>query len=179
MVSERPCQLAKQLYVALHHSDGVRSLDLDDDPPAPRQHRSVDLTDRRGGYRLPFERLEQALQGQPQVFFHHRPRQRVWERRHVVLKVDQFGYDLRRQQVGACAEQLAELHECGPQLLEHLAEMAAYVSRRRRHRDPLQVQNMPEVIALEEKAEAVSDRDFRDLANTLEVARTRDEGWRP
>jgi hypothetical protein len=92
--------------------------------------------------------------------------------------VDQFGDDLRRQQVGARAEQLAKLHECGPQLLEHLAEVTAQMSRRRRDRDPFQVQDMPEVVALEEKAEAVPHRDFRDLANTLEVARTRDEGWR-
>jgi hypothetical protein len=53
------------------------------------------------------------------------------------------------------------------------------VSRRRRGGDTFQAKDMPKVVALEEKTKAVPNRDLRDLADTLEVARARDEGWRP
>ena len=52
------------------------------------------------------------------------------ERAHVVLEAAQLGDDVRRDDVGPRREQLAELDERRPELVEHLAQVAP--ARRRR-----------------------------------------------
>ena len=88
------------------------------------------LADRRGGERLLVELEEQPLDRLAELLLDHALDLRERERPHVVLEAAQLGDDVRRDDVGARREQLAELDERRPELVEHLAQVAA--ARRRR-----------------------------------------------
>src|SRR5205807_1535291 len=83
------------------------------------------------------------------------------KRANVVLQAPELGDDVGGNHIRAGREKLPELDEGRPQLVEHLAQMTA--SRR-----PLAVLVVP--AAFERVAEAVANRDLRDLAQPAEVA---------
>ena len=103
----------------------ARALDLDRDDMAVREHGSVHLADRRGGQRLAVELEEEALDREAEVFEDDALDLLVRERAHVVLEAAELGDDVRRQDVRAHREQLAELDEGRAELVEELAEVLA------------------------------------------------------
>ena len=78
---------------------------------------------------------------------------------------------------GTRGEQLAELDERRPELVEHLAQVPAPLGSHRRSRvglDPRRPRkDVGQLVPLEEVAEAVADRDLSDLGETADLARAR------
>ena len=103
----------------------VGPLHLDNDFVAVRQRRAVHLADRRRRDRRLVEAEEGLLERKTEVGLDDGPRLRERERADVVLQAAQLGDDVRRDDVGPRREQLAELDERRPELVEHLAEAAA------------------------------------------------------
>jgi len=156
------CGLVHQREVGLDLARCVRTLHLDDDTAAVRQRRAMHLPDRRGSERLRIEVGEQPLDRLTELLLDRLLDLRVRERPHVVLQAAQLGDDVRRHDVGARREQLAELDERRPELVEHLAQVPAA-------RRPLDsgIRRPP---ALDRVPEAVAHRDLGDLAQATEVA---------
>ena len=129
------------------------------------------LADRRGGDRRRVEVEERALERQAELALDDLLDLLERERPDVVLQPAQLGDDVRRHDVGPRREQLAELHERRPELVEHLAQVGAALSRgvalERRALAPRQQVGQP--VLLEEVAEAVPHRDLRDLGEPPEV----------
>ena len=98
---------------------------------------------------------------------------RVRERLDVVLEAAELGDDVGRHDVRPGREQLPELDERRPELVEHLAQVAAAqrsASRRRRVR----------AAAVEHEPEAVAHRDLGDLAQAADARGLRaGRGHRP
>ena len=96
------------------------------------------------------------------------------ERLDVVLERAELRDDVRRDDVRAHREQLPELDERRPELVEHLAEVLAARGRRGRvrielHRGPRPRQQVGQLVGLEEVAEAVANCDLRDLREAAEI----------
>ena len=83
-----------------------------------RQRRAVHLADRRGGDRLLVEVEEQPLDRVAEILLDHALGLVERERAHVVLERTQLGDDVGRDDVGPRREQLPELHERRPELVE-------------------------------------------------------------
>ncbi len=169
-----PRGLVQKREVGLDLARRVRPLHLHRDAPAVRERRAVDLADRGGGDRGLVEVEEEPLDRLAELLADHALGVRVRKRANVVLEPAQLEHDVGRDDVRARREQLAELDERRPELVEHLAEVlpprrAGAVPRHRRRVDPLRDQ-VGEAVPLEEVAEAVLDRDLRDLRETAEVA---------
>ena len=100
----------------------ARPLDLHHDPRAVGERGLVHLGDRAGGHRLGLDVLEHVLPRHPELLLHDLHDFLLGERRHLVLERGELLDELRRQEVGPCREDLAELGERGPELLHGLAE---------------------------------------------------------
>ena len=120
------------------------------------------LPDRRGRERLVVELGEQALDRLAELLRDRPLDVRVRERPDVVLEAAQLGDDVGRHDVGPGREQLAELDEGRPELVEHLAQVPA--ARRALDR------RVGRLVALDRIAEAVPDGDLGDLAQTAQTA---------
>src|SRR5581483_11138629 len=120
------------------------------------------LADRRSGERLLLELQEEALERQPELCLDRPARLLERERPDVVLQRAELGDDVGRDDVGPRREQLPELDERRPELVEHLAQMAAPCGRA--------VRIDAVAAALDDVPEAVADRDLRDLAHPADVA---------
>ena len=120
-----PRGLVEQRQVGLDLPRGAGALHLDRDLPPVRQRRAVHLTDRRSGERRLVEVEEEALEREPSVSIASRAcsngngRTSSWSERSSAMTSG------GRYEIGAHREELAELHERGTQLVEHLAEVAA------------------------------------------------------
>ncbi len=140
------------------------------------------LADRGGRDRLLVEVDERLLERQAELFLDHDTNLCEGEWAHIVLEAAQLGDDVRRDDVGPRGEQLAELDEGRPELVEHLSEMAAAVradsgiGARLHARRP--GKDVRQLVPLEEIAEAVPDGDLRNLRETADLARAwaRDHG---
>ena len=171
--------LVEQREVGLDLARGVRALHLDRDLVAVRKHRAVHLADRGGGDRLLVEAEERLLEREPEVGLDHVADLRERERADIVLEAAELEDDVRRHDVGTGRQQLAELDERGAELVEHLAQVTAPLRPGRRlHRGIDLVtrrprQNVRELVPLEEVAEAMPDRDLRDLRQAADLAGTR------
>ena len=93
----------------------ARVLDLDDDLLARNQAGGMDLADGRRGDRCVVELGEQFLHGLSQFLFHQGADQVRWIGRHVGLQLLELVRQLHAGQIGAGAQQLAELDERRPQ----------------------------------------------------------------
>ena len=120
-----PCRLVHQREIRLDLLRRVRPLHLDDDATAVRQRRAVHLADRRCGERHLVELDEEPLDRLIELLADRALDIRVRERAHVVLKPAQLGDDVRRHDVRPRREQLPELDERRPELVEHLAQVTA------------------------------------------------------
>ncbi len=105
------CRLVHEREIRLDLSWRVRPLDLDDDPPAVRQHSAVHLADRRSRERLLLELEEQPLDRLSELVLNRALDVCERERTNVVLQAPQLGDDVGRHDVGPRREQLAELDE--------------------------------------------------------------------
>src|SRR5581483_10542684 len=155
-------RLVHQREVGFNLPRRVGTLHLDEDAPAVREHGAVHLADRRSGERLLLELEEEALERQPELGLDRPTRLLERERPDVVLQRAELGDDVGRDDVGPRREQLPELDERRPELVEHFAQMAAPRGRA--------VRIDAVAAALHDVPEAVADRDLRDLAHPADVA---------
>ncbi len=158
--------LVQQRDVGLDLGGRVGALHLDRDAAAVREDRAVHLADRSGRDGHPVELEEEPLDRQPQLLLDHRLGLLVRERRHVVLQAAELRDDVRREDVRAGGEQLPELHERRPELVEHRAQVGAALRRRLVVR--VAAAQAP---VLEQVPEAVARGDLSDLRESPEVAR--------
>ena len=122
--------LVEEPEVGLDLLRRARALHLDGDAVAVREHRAVDLADRRRRDRLAVELEEEALDRLTEVLADDALDLLVRERAHVVLEPAELGDDVRRQDVGPHREELAELDERRAELVEQLAEVPPALRRR-------------------------------------------------
>ena len=153
--------LLEQLDVALDLARGVRPLNLDRDLLPVRKHRAVHLSDRGSRHRHLVELEEEATDRLLQILGDHPLDIGEREWRHVVLEATQLDDDVLRDDVGSRGEELTELDERRPELVEHLAEMASTNRVDLGRRAP----------AFEQRSEAVLHRDLDDLAQPSDVRR--------
>src|SRR6266567_4483499 len=134
----------------------------------------MDLADRgRRGWLL-VELEEGLLDRQAELLLNYAPDVGERNRPDVVLQLLELDHDVGRDDVRASREQLAELDEGRPQLVQHLPQPPPAVRGRvgaAVPADPREEVGQP--VALEEVAEAVLDRDLRDLGEAADVARGR------
>ncbi len=117
--------LVQELEVGLDRAGRVRPLHLDGDAAPVRKHRLVHLADRRGRHGLALELEEELLDVEAELFADDTLDVLVRELRDLVLERLQLEDDVRRDDVGARREELSELHERRPELVEHLAQALA------------------------------------------------------
>src|SRR5262249_43828178 len=120
------------------------------------------LADGRRGERVGIEFEEQSLDRLLEVLADDALDVRVRERPHIVLEATQLGDDVRRNDVRPRGEQLAELDERRPELVEHLTQAAP---ARRRPAVLLRRAAPP----LEEVAEPVLHGHLGDLAQAPDL----------
>src|SRR4051812_42811395 len=163
--------LVEQREVGFDLARGVRALNLDRDPAAVRERGAVHLADRGGGDGRLVEVGEELLDAQLELLADHALDVLVWDRADVVLELLQLEHDVGRDDVGTRREQLAELDEGRPELVEHLAQVPAAFRRVRRRGVELGVarQQVGQAVGLEEVAEAVPDRDLGDLGDPAQI----------
>ena len=165
-------RLVEKREVGLDLPRRARPLHLHCDALAVRKRRAVHLPDRRGCDRRRVEGAERALERQAELGLDDLLDLLERERPHVVLQRAKLGDDVRRHDVGPRRENLAELHERRPELVEHLAQVhAALVGGDRHGRSALpERQQVGQLVLLDEVAEPVADCDLRDLRQAPEVA---------
>ena len=172
-----PRRLVEQHEVGLDLPRRAGTLHLDGDALPVRERRAVHLADRRRRDRHRIELEEQPLDRVAELLLDHALGLLERERPHVVLEAAQLGDDVRRHDVGARREQLPELHERRPELVEQLAQMLAargrpcssYIVGEPRLRGAAR-QQVGQLVRLEEVAEAVAHHDLRDLRQAAEAA---------
>ena len=98
------------------------ALHLDDHAVAALERRGMHLADRPGGERLRIDAREHVLPRDAELLLHDRDDLFLGHRRHVVLELRELGDELGRQQVGPRGEDLPELRERRPELLECRAQ---------------------------------------------------------
>ena len=167
-------RLVEEREVGLDLPRGVRPLHLHGDALPVRQDGAVHLADRRRRHRFLLERGEELLDGELELLADHALDLGEGERRDVVLEGAQLDDDVRRHDVGTRREQLPELDERRPELVEHLAQVLAALGRCRlrleRHGCPRPGQEVGQLVRLEPVAEAVPYGDLGDLRHAPEVA---------
>ena len=152
--------LLEQLDVALDLARRIRALHLHCDAAAVGKNRPVHLADRRRRDGRLLELEEEPCDRLLQVLEDHPLDVGVRERLHVVLEAAELRDDVGRHDVRPRREQLAELHERRPELVEHLAQVLAAQRRRARVAVPA---------AVDDEAEAVPHRDLGDLAQAADA----------
>ena len=168
--------LVEEPEVGLDLLRGAGALHLDRDLVAVREDCAVDLADRGGGDRLTVELEEEALDREREVFLDHALDVLVREGPHVVLEPAELGDDVGRQDVRPHREQLAELDEGRAELVEELAEVPAPLGGGALGELAAVApagQQVGQLVALEEVAEAVPDGDLGDLRQPAEIPRLR------
>ena len=153
-------ELLEHRQVDPHRLVDAGPLHLHHDVRPVGQLRPVHLADRRRRDRLPVEAAEHVAHRDVELLLEHLGDAVTRRRPHVVLQQAELGGRLRRDQVGAGAEHLAELHEHPAALLEREAQAPHRRARRR---------GVDVVLATESerRAEAVAHRDAGDLGVPL------------
>ena len=153
-------ELFEHREVDAHRLVDARPLHLHHDARAVGQLRPVHLADRRRRHRLPVEAGEDLGQRGLELLLQHLGDGVARRRAHVVLEHAQLGGGLRRDEVGAGGEDLPELHEHAPALLQREAQAA--------HGRPVG-RGLDLVLAPEpeRRAEPVAHRDAGDLRVAL------------
>ena len=136
-LAQEPRGLVQQAEVGLDLIGGGRALHLDGDLLPVRQDRAMHLADRRRRERREVELEERAIHPQVELGLDGVANLLERDRRGGVLQPAQLGDDVRRHDVGARREELAELDERRPELVEHHPQAPTAVRapwRRRRRR---------------------------------------------
>ncbi len=133
------------------------------------------LPDRRSGHGLALELEEEPLDRVAEILLDHTLCVLERERTHVVLEPAQLGDDVGRDDVRTGRQELAELDEGRPELVEELAQVPAALGRARllcSGGEPglrrAAGQQVGELVRLEEVAEAVTDHHLGDLGQAAE-----------
>ena len=124
-LAREPRRLVEQAEVGLDLPRRARPLHLDRDAAPVRQGRAMHLADRRGRDRRGLEVEEQPLERVAELLLDHALGLLERERPHVVLQPAQLDDDVGRHDVGPRREELPELDERRPELVEHLAQVLA------------------------------------------------------
>ncbi len=163
--------LVEQREVGVDLARRVGPLHLDRDAVPVRQDGAVHLADRGRRDRPLLELDEELLELEPELALDDLAHRGERHGPHVVLEPAQLGDDVRRHDVGAGREQLPELDERRAELVEQLAQAdAACGTFLRLGRRPVPPrEQVGQLVAFEEVAEAVPDRDLRDLREPAEV----------
>jgi hypothetical protein len=141
----------------------------------------VHLSDRRRRDRLLAELEEQLLDRQAELLGDDSLDVRERERPDIVLELAELGDDVGRDDVRARRQQLPELDEGRAELVEHLPQVLTALRDGAVLRDEhllTQRQQVGQAVGLEEVAEAVANRDLRDLRDPADVATLRAGGHR-
>ena len=123
-------RLIEQREVGLDLPRRCRALHLHGDAAAVREDGLVHLADGRGGDRLLDELDEEPLDRLAQLLRDHLLDLGERERADVVLELPQLDDDVRRHDVRSRRQELAELHERRPELVERLAQAPTALGRR-------------------------------------------------
>ena len=178
-LAREPRRLVEQAEVGFDLLRCPRPLHLDRDPAPVRQGRAMHLADGGGRDRRRLEVEEQPLERVAQLLFDHALGLLERERPHVVLQPPQLDHDVGRHDVGPGREELPELHERRPELVEHLTQVLAARGRGGtllgRHVGEAILrgaarQEVAQLVRLEEVAEAVAHHDLRDLRQASDAA---------
>ena len=166
-----PGGLVEQCEVRLDPARRRRALHLDGDAFPVRQGGAVDLPDRRRSDRPLVEFEKQPVEGQPEILFDDLLDLGKRERSYVVLKAAKLGDDVRREDVRPRGQELPELHERRPQLVEHLAQVLASLRGLAVQLDPRPTsrEEIRQPVSVEPVPEPVADRDLRYLRQAPEV----------
>ena len=108
----------QHLQIPLDHRAHARPQHLDHDLRAAGQARGVHLCDGGGGERGLIEGVEHLREGPSVGALDRLAGNGARKRRHAILQLGELVGDIRRQQVAARGDRLAELHENGSELLE-------------------------------------------------------------
>ena len=174
-----PRRLVEQREVGLDLARRAGALHLHRDLLPVRENRAVHLADRRGRHRLALELEEEPVERVAEVLLDHALGLLEREGANVVLQPAQLDEDVGRDGVRPRRQELPELHERRPELVEQLAQMLAARRARpgRSSREPrlrrAAGEQIGELVRLEEVAEAVPDHHLRDLRQAAEAARRR------
>jgi hypothetical protein len=114
----------QQAEVAHDLVAGAWPLHLDDDALAGFERRLMHLADRARSERLRVDRGEDILPGNAELLLHHLDDLRLRQRSDVVLERRELDDELGRQEIGTRREDLAQLRERRPELLERVAQPA-------------------------------------------------------
>ena len=165
-------RLVEQGEVRLDLARRAGPLHLHRDPSSVRQRRAMHLADRRSGDGPWVEFEEELVDGEPKVLVDHVLDVAEREGTDVVLECAELRDDVGRQDVRACRQQLAELDERRAELVEHLPQVLAALRRLPVQLDarPAAREELGQLVLVEPVAEAVADRDLRDLGETAEVS---------
>ena len=165
-------RLVEEREVRLDLSGSGGSLHLDGDLSPVGQHRSVHLPDRRRCHRHDVELEERPLHGQVELGLEDVANVVEAHRSRRVLEAAKLRDDVGRHDVRPRREQLPELHERRPELVEHLAEppSALRLALLELPALPARKQVADPVLA-ERVAEAVPGGHLRDLGETAEAPR--------
>ena len=177
-LAREPSCLVEQAEVGLDLLRCARPLHLDRDAAPVRQRRPMHLADRRGRDRRVLEVEEEPLERVAELLLDHALGLLERERPDVVLQPAQLDHDVRGHDVRPGREELPELHERRPQLVEHLTQVLAAGGRCTllgRHVGEAVFrraagQEIAELVRLEEVAEAVAHHDLRNLRQAPDAA---------
>ena len=175
-------QALEQAQIGLDDRADAGPAHLDDDLGAVVQLRAVHLRDRGRRQRLGIEAGEDLLGRRAQVLgelgAHHLDR----HRRRLTVQLFEFGDPGRAEQVGAAGQDLAELDEGRPQILERHAQLHRRIQPRQVggmvHAQHMAGAGQPIGPAepAHQIAQAVADEDRRDLLQPAEIAGCRQGG---
>jgi hypothetical protein len=140
----QPCRRAEEAEVQLDLLEHSGPANLDRDLPPVRQQGGMDLRDRRRRQRLLADLREHA---RAQVAVDDRSQDGERHRLDVVDETAQLLDVGVGQQVGPRGEDLAELDEGRPELLERLPELAGALGRRLARRCPADLAEDPDDVA--------------------------------
>ena len=169
---QEPRGLVEQREVGLDLGGRRRPLHLHRDLSAVREHRAVDLPDRCGRHRHDVELEERPLDGQVELGLDDVSDVVEPDRADRVLEPAELGDDVRGHDVRAGREQLTELHERRPELVEHLAQPPPAVGRALVEVGALSArQEVADAVLAERVPEAVARGDLCDLGQAPEAPR--------
>jgi len=125
----------------------------------------VNLSDRRGGDGTLLEVREQLSDREAEILLDDLLDVGEGERADIVLKAAELGDDVGREHVGPCRQQLPELDEGRPELVEHLAQVLPALRGLPVQLEPRAAarEEVGQAVRVEPVAEAVADSDLSDL----------------
>ena len=170
-LAEQPRRLVEEPEVGLDLLGRGRALHLDRDLAAVGQDGAMDLADRRRRERREVELEECPIHAQVELCLDDVAHVLEGNRRGVVLEAAQLRDDVGRHHVRTRRQELTELDERRPELVQHHAEPLAAIGRWGSVPVHVARDEISHPVATEDVAEPVTGRDLRDLRETPEVAR--------